>query len=201
MSSPIETALQTILAADYGLSEGDHLRLCDILKKTFDESKKTGKVIKGSNVNDINISIEFSNWAPVRKYYLDTETWIHYVQNVPGGPGWVCPDHIVRGRCEIAGQPTRHLQFPWNAANAIMKILKLHNDYDAIKINRLGIECVYNYAEFIKDAVTADLIVKRAMKKYGSETDPEHLIDEDLFRGNYTYHRYSYFIAHMALQQ
>lgn len=200
MTSPIETALQTILAADYGLNEGDHLKLCNLLKLSFDASKKfLGKVEKKREDSPLNITIQFMH-AGGYKYTFWSQTTIHYMPNGSGPDSWVCPDHLTfvrRSRRVMSDIETDQLIFPMTMDNTLHKIIKLHRELGRIKISRDGIEKIVCYQKFIKDSVRTDMMEAKARKKYGPLPDGIDEHDDACWRGDYGYTRFVYYIKDM----
>jgi hypothetical protein len=193
MTSPIETALQTILAADYGLNEGDHLKLCDLLKTTFEQSKKTGKIEKERKTTDLGISIEFI-YADGCKYWIHAETIIQYIQNGPGN-GWVGCDYVTHCRRVNKDKSQIHFSIPKSARFSIMQILEMHQEMGYIVIARDEIKRSIRYDQFIKDRSKMDILEKKARTKYGPLEDGMDEHDDAMWRGDYCYNRFMQHIA------
>jgi hypothetical protein len=190
----IETALQTILAADYGLNEGDHLQLCDLLKKSFDASKKTGK-IEHERINTAkDIAVQFI-YADNCKYQITSETTIRYVQNGQGPSGYVGSDFLTHVRCFQKDNSIRHFIIPQGVRYAIIEILKMHQEMGYIVIWRNGIKSSKRYDQFIKERSKTDILEKKAREKYGPLEDGMDEHDDAMWRGDYCYMRFMQHIA------
>jgi len=191
MTTPnLNDALQTILAGDYGLNEGDHLKLCSILKKAHDESKKGVKTVK--DISTTRLDIKLKCWGSYQ-YCLDTMTTTSYV-NGPISDGWIQPDYVVTGFILIndCSKP-----MTWNCCvdNVIRHILRMNHCMYRIEIERDGIKSSYAYLQFIRDCYRADILEKKMREKYGPLPDGIDESDEAFFRGDYTYNRLVFHIV------
>jgi hypothetical protein len=205
MTSPIESALQTILAADYGLNEGDHLKLCDLLKSTFEQSKKTGKIEKERVITSLHLKLVFDD-SVCTTYTLVSHTRIDYVQNgtgvTPSGhiSTHVPSRHIVRGICTRNKSPMMDIEFyDKTPANAIQKILEMHQTMKSIRICNEGVSTVVSYPKFIRDCLKSDLLEQKARKKYGPLLEDQEEHDGVWWRGDYGYRRFVLWIANEAM--
>jgi hypothetical protein len=194
MTSPIESALQTILAADYGLNEGDHLRLCNLLKTTFDASKKTGKIEseRVSSPKDIEIEFIYANGC---KYTIFSETTIRYVQNGQGPSGYIGSEFLTHVRCVEKDNSIRTFIIPQGVRYAIIEILKMHQEMGYMVITRNRIKSTKRYDQFIKERSKIDILEKKAREKYGPLDDGMDEHDSAMWRGDYCYMRFMQHIA------
>jgi hypothetical protein len=196
MTSPIETALQIILAADYGLNEGDHLKLCDLLKHSFDASKKTGLIETSRTTSPLNIKIEFHD-PNGTTYCLQTHTAIHYVQNgTAGANGYVPSLHITRGTCTRIGKPMLDLEWRDKTPSmAIATIIDLHETSESFAVSRDSMTRIISYRTFINHCVKKDVLEQKARKKFGPLPDDMEEHDGHWWRGDYGYPRFKRWIA------
>ena len=191
MAATLDDALQTILAADYGLNEGDHLTLCDILKKAHGETKKTGKVVKTTATTTLNIKIKF--WQGYT-YCLDRMIQTDYVQPPGGTTNWIPCDYKVYGFI-LLGDSSKPMTWNKCVDNVIRIILKLEHSLDRIELERHGIQSAIAYERFIKECARTDLLEKKYRDKFGPLEDGIDESDGAFFRGDYTYNRYIYHIV------
>jgi hypothetical protein len=190
MSNTIETALQNILAADHGLNEGDHLRLCNALKSAFESTKTIAKVEKERISATIDLEIKFSesDW-----YKLSQETRIDYVQR-PGQH--ISSDYITIGSYHRAGVGVVLRTWNRSLSSVVASILKMHEGTGMIGTHKEGISRTWSYPSYIKEVTKRDILEKKARKKYGDLEEGKEESDHSYWRGDYAYARFIQDILH-----
>jgi hypothetical protein len=184
MTTPsLNDALQTILAGDYGLNEGDHLKLCSMLKKAHDESKKGVKTVKEIDSVDFDVEIRF---APGHSYHFTNQEVTHYVQS-PGTH--IGATYRTTGTATYAGATTARV---WNTSTSeiVKTILMMNETNNMIGITKSGIHTTWNYPDYIKATLKRDIMEKKARKKFGDLEEGKEESDHSYWRGDYTYYRF-----------
>jgi hypothetical protein len=185
MTTPsLNDALQTILAGDYGLNEGDHLKLCSILKKAHDETKKDVKVVKEITSTDYDLEFRF---APGHSYHFTNQIITHYQQHPDDSHRM--PTYRTTGTVTYLNATTAHV---WgdSLSSLVRTILKINETEKFIGITKNGIHTTWNYPDYIKAMLKKDIREKKARKKFGDLEEGKEECDECFWRGDYTYRRF-----------
>ena len=186
--STLDDALHTILSADYGLNEGDHLLLCDILKKAHSETKKCTKKISSIDTKTLNISIIPMKGDGAPTYFLDTMTTTYYKKN---GDDHVMPTYAVEGSIhESSAVASIPKVWKHSASQVIQAILEIYQEEGQFQITVDGIRNTVEYTDFIDSVMNTDKMEKIARRTYGALEDDKEECDESFWRGDYTYHRF-----------
>lgn len=186
----LEDALQTILAADYGLNEGDHLKLCDILKKAHGETKKCTKEVASVTITPLNICIYPIGKSAMTKYYLDTQIVTMYKQRP--GQDHVPATYEIKGRIHqssaLADTPHTWSRPPQQIVGLVLDMFEENGRFF---ISQGGISTTVDYEVMVPVWEERDVEAAKARAKYEVEisSSPEEG-DDSCWRGDFTYNRF-----------